>query len=291
MSGTPPRRPGSGTCASGCGDGGALIGPDDIRDVVQRALDLDGADGVEVLLTHEWGGLTRFANSSIHQSTWREDTGFRVRVVREGRLGIASTNDFSKDGAARAAASALELARVAVPDPQFPGLAPAADAPAIPGAYDEATADMSPGGRAEAVAELVGQAASGFRAAGAYETTAAEVALANTEGQFCYAASTQATITAVVSGGEGGAGTAEETHRRAGDFDSAGIGARASRKARDSQRPGSTSSRERTRSSSSRSPSPRSSGSSPSCPSGGAPSRRAARRSAGRRGTRSARPR
>jgi PmbA protein len=215
----------------------APIGPDDIRDVVQRALDLDGADGVEVLLTHEWGGLTRFANSSIHQSTWREDTGFRVRVVREGRLGIASTNDFSKDGAARAAASALELARVAVPDPQFPGLAPAADAPEIPGAYDEATADMSPGGRAEAVAELVGQAASGFRAAGAYETTAAEVALANTEGQFCYAASTQATITAVVSGGEGGAGTAEETHRRAADFDPAGIGARASRKARDSQRP------------------------------------------------------
>jgi PmbA protein len=215
----------------------APIGPDDVRAVMQRALDLDGADGVEVLLTHEWGGLTRFANSSIHQSTWREDTGLRVRVVRGGRIGVAGTNDFSKDGAARAAASALELARVSVPDPQFPGLAPPAETPEIPGAYDEATADTTPAARAEAVAALVGQVGTGFRAAGAYETTAAEVALANTEGQFCYAPSTQATITSVVSGGEGGAGTAEETHRRAGDFDPAAIGARAFQKAHDSQRP------------------------------------------------------
>jgi predicted Zn-dependent protease len=215
----------------------APIGPDDIRTVVEPALNVDGADGVEVLLTHEWGGLTRFANSSIHQSTWREDTGLRVRVVQGGRLGIAATNDFSKDGAANAAASALELARVAVPDPQFPGLAPPADAPEIPDAYDEATADMTPGERAEAVATLVGQAGAGFRAAGAFETMAAEVALANTEGQFCYAPSTQATFTAVVSGGESGAGTAEETHRRAADFDPAAMGVRAFQKARHSQRP------------------------------------------------------
>jgi predicted Zn-dependent protease len=186
----------------------APIGPEDIRTVIDAALDLADADGVEVLMTHEWGGLTRFANSSIHQSTWREDTGLRVRVVSGGSLGIAGTNDFTKDGAARAAASALDLARVAVPDPQFPGLAPPAEAPPTPSSYDEATATTTPGDRAESVAALVGEVGAGFRAAGAFETTAAEVALANTEGQFCYAPSTQATITTVVSGGDGGAGSA-----------------------------------------------------------------------------------
>ncbi len=85
----------------------APLGPDDIRQVLDAALNLPGADGVEVLMMHEWGGLTRFANSSIHQSTWREDTGLRVRVVKEDRLGIAASNDFTKDGAPRAAASAL----------------------------------------------------------------------------------------------------------------------------------------------------------------------------------------
>jgi PmbA protein len=215
----------------------APIGPDDIRQVLEAALEVSDADGVEVLMMHEWGGNTRFANSSIHQSTWREDTALRVRVVREGRLGIAASNDFTKDGATRAAASALELARVAVPDPQFPGLAPPADAPPLPGSFDEATASMSPGDRAEAVASLIGEVGKGFRASGAFETTAAEIAIANTEGQFCYAPTTRATITTVVSGGDGGAGTAEAAHRRSADVDPAAIGLRAFQKARDSQRP------------------------------------------------------
>ena len=85
-----------------------LIGPEDVRTVAQAALDLPGADGVEVLFFHQWGGLTRFASSSMHQSTWSEDTGVRVRVVTEGRVGVAASNDFTKDGARKAAASALE---------------------------------------------------------------------------------------------------------------------------------------------------------------------------------------
>ena len=83
-----------------------LIGPDEVRTISEAALELPATDGVEVLFMHEWGGLTRFANSSIHQSTWREDTGIRVRVVTEGRVGVAASNDFSKDGAAKAASNA-----------------------------------------------------------------------------------------------------------------------------------------------------------------------------------------
>ena len=68
-----------------------LIGEDRFRAVAAAALDLQGVDGVEVLYTHEWGGLTRFANSVIHQSTFREDTGLRVRVVSRNRTGVASS--------------------------------------------------------------------------------------------------------------------------------------------------------------------------------------------------------
>ena len=162
-----------------------LIGPEDVRAIADSALDLPGADAVEVLLMHGWGGLTRFAKSSIHQSTWREDTGLRVRVVTGGRTGVAATNDFTKDGARSAAASALEMARVAVPDPMFPGLAPPAKVPDRPGAYDPATAETTPEQRADGVAALIGQLGKGFRGAGAFETGAIEVALANSEGQFC----------------------------------------------------------------------------------------------------------
>ncbi|MGH3142260.1 MAG: PmbA/TldA family metallopeptidase, partial [Gaiellales bacterium] len=69
-----------------------LIGPDEVRRVADAALCVPGADGVEVLFMHEWGGLTRFASNSIHQSTHREDTGIRVRVVTEGRIGVSASN-------------------------------------------------------------------------------------------------------------------------------------------------------------------------------------------------------
>ena len=106
-----------------------LIGSDEVRRVADAALNLPGADGVEVLFMHEWGGLTRFASSSIHQSTHSEDTGIRVRVISENRVGVAASNDFSPGGARRAAESALEMAYVVAPDPMFPGLAPPASAP------------------------------------------------------------------------------------------------------------------------------------------------------------------
>ncbi|HZA60320.1 MAG TPA: TldD/PmbA family protein [Actinomycetota bacterium] len=214
-----------------------LIGRDEIRTITQPVLELKGADNVEVLFVHEWSGLTRFADSAIHQSTWQEDTGLRIRVVTGNRVGVASTNDFTKDGAAKAAHSALELAETAAPDPMFPGLAPAADVAERPGAYDEATAKMSPETRAESVETLVGQCEEGFHAAGAFETSAMEVALVNTEGQFCYATSTKASVTTVVSGGEGGAGFADAAAVRAGDVDTEDVGKRAFAKARDSQNP------------------------------------------------------
>lgn len=213
-----------------------LIGADEARAVSEAALDVPGAD-VEVLFMHEWGGLTRFASSHIHQSTWREDTGIRVRVVSEGRTGVASTNDFSKDGARAAVASALEMARVAAPDPMYPGMAPPAEIPAKPGGFDEATASTSPEERAEGVAQLVGRVGEGFRAAGAFETLAAEIALSNTQGQFCYAPYTKASISTVVAGGREGAGTAEATEPGASALDPTAIGERAFQKARDSQSP------------------------------------------------------
>ena len=213
-----------------------LIGPDEVRAVAETALDLPGADDVEVLVMHEWGGLTRFAKSSIHQSTSREDTGIRIRVVTDGRIGVAATNELSAEGARATAASALEMARVVGPDPQYPGLAPKADLPEGHG-FDEPTASTTPDARAEGVAALVGQMGDGFRAAGALETVAVEVALANSNGQFCYAPYTQASVTTVVSGGEGGAGAAEQAVGRVDQLDPVDVGARAAQKARDSQAP------------------------------------------------------
>ena len=214
----------------------APVGPDEIRRAADAALELPGVDDVEVVVMHEWGGLTRFAKSQIHQSTSREDTDVRVRVASKGRVGVASTNVLSPDGAARAARSAKEMVKVVGPDPWWPGLAPRVEIPNVD-RFHGSTANSTPEERAKAVADLIGQCAPGFTAAGAFETQAMEIAIANTEGQFCWEPITQASMTTVISGGESGSGFAETFSGDVDDIDPSAIGALANDKAVRSQRP------------------------------------------------------
>jgi predicted Zn-dependent protease len=213
-----------------------LIGREGFEKVAAAALELPGVDGVETLFMHEWGGLTRFAKSEIHQSTFREDTELRVRVVSKDRIGVASSNDFSLEGARRAADQAKEIAEMSAPDPLWPGLAPKAD-PKDRQGFDDATADATPEARADGVGELIAQCADGFTAAGAFETTAVEVGVANTNGQLCWSPSTQASLTTVVTGGDKGSGFSETFAGRVGDVDPVAVGAGAVDKAVRSQNP------------------------------------------------------
>ena len=212
------------------------IGPDRVRAVAEPALTVPGVDGVEVLFVHEWVGLTRFASSAIHQSTWQEDTGIRVRVVKGGQIGVAASNDFSEVGARRAAESAREMADVVAPDPLFSGLAPPQPVPQSD-RFDEATASTTPDHRAEGVAALVAECGRGLVASGAFETAASEVAVFNSEGQFCWAPSTQASVTTVVTADEGGSGFAETVASSVAEVDPGAVGRRAATKAATSRRP------------------------------------------------------
>jgi PmbA protein len=212
------------------------VGPDAFRRAAEAALELSGVDGVEVLSMHEWGGLTRFAKSEIHQSIAREDTDIRVRVVTKDRVGVASTNDLSPEGAAKAARSAKEMAEIVAPDRHWPGLAPRSEVPDVD-RFHESTASSTPEQRASAVAELIRTCPPGSTAAGAFETQAMEIGVANTEGQFCFAPFTQASLTTVITGDAGGSGFAERFSGDANNLDPESVGARAATKAIRSQRP------------------------------------------------------
>lgn len=212
------------------------LGRDRFLEVAAPALETPGVDGVEVLLLHEWGGLTRFAGSAIHQSTASDDTSVRVRVVRDARAGVAATNDLTSMGVRAAAERAAAMAEVATPDPMWPGLAPPTP-PTPTDRYDDATSSCTPEARAAGVADLVARCTDGFTAAGAYETRAVEVALANTEGQVCWEPFTQASLTTVVNGGEGGSGFGEAVAVRRDEIDPGEIGERAMDRAARSQRP------------------------------------------------------
>jgi predicted Zn-dependent protease len=125
---------------------------------------------------------------------------------------------------------------VAAPDPEFPGLAPAAEVPVVDRYFDP-TASATPEERAAAVERLVGVCPPGSSAAGAHETQAIEVGIANTLGQRCWAPSTQASLTTVVTTGDHGSGFAETFTGSLDTIDPEAVGRRAARKALDARDP------------------------------------------------------
>ena len=183
----------------------------------------DGAGGndldVEVIVNRSAEGLTRFANSQVHQNVWRDDVGVTVRVVAPGgRAGVVEVHTDDPAEVASAAAQAARLARISPEDPEYPGLAEAAEAGQAP--VDEATAGASPDDRAVAVRAILDEIPSAYEAAGAYRTCGTEVAVFTSAGQRIYAPTSIANLTLVVMG-ESSSGWAEGGGRSMADIDPA----------------------------------------------------------------------
>jgi predicted Zn-dependent protease len=211
------------------------IGRDRLAEIADAALTV-GADGVQVLVFHSWGGLTRFASSRIHQNTWREDIEFRVIALVDGnRTGVASTHSFDEASVRRAAEEAVAIARVAPGDPDFPGLAPPTDA-AGHATYDEATANATPSERAAAVAGAIQEFPAGMEGAGYVETVADEVLISSTTGLRHYGRMTRSGVS-VLAIADDSSGYAERLERRFGDLDARVLARRAIDKAERSRDP------------------------------------------------------
>ena len=60
-------------------------------DAARRVLEKSAATGTEVLVAEEVGGLTRFANSEIHQNVGERTVWLRVRVIDGTRVGVRGT--------------------------------------------------------------------------------------------------------------------------------------------------------------------------------------------------------
>lgn len=209
--------------------------------VAAQALELvraaAGADAqAEVSVERRGSALTRFANSFIHQNVADEVTTVRLRLHAGGRTAAGSTTRTAADGLRDLVTRTVDAARLAPPDPGWPGLAPPAAA-AGEGDFDPATAAADPDARAARVRAFV-DAAGGLETAGYCKTGYWESALANSAGQSvttrtCVAAMDG--IARVGRAGEAGGGSdgvARAASVRLAELDGAELGNRAAAKAR-----------------------------------------------------------
>jgi len=179
-------------------------------------------------------GLTRFANSFIHQNVAEDSAEISLTAIVQGRLATASTTDTSDGGIRHLVDTTVTAAGLRPPDPHWPGLAPPDGAPAVDH-WDEATWAASPADRAAVVRAFV-DAGPGSGAAGFCSTDATVVGLANSAGLHERGRATVAQLDALARTGTSD-GLGAEMSRSLADLDGGRAGRTAAEKARASAQP------------------------------------------------------
>lgn len=192
------------------------------EDLAERIVDLVGGRAeaqVRVSALHH--GLTRFANSHVHQHVGEQTVEVVLKVARDGRVAAASTTRLDDDGLRTFVEDTLEVAAVAPVDEGWPGMAPPQPIEE-PDTTAAATVDATPEARTDIVKAFV-DAGDGLNAAGYCESEYVELAFANTAGQRARLRSTRATLDGIhrtaTSAGQG-----HHTSRSLADLDGAAAG-------------------------------------------------------------------
>jgi PmbA protein len=187
----------------------------DALDLAERALRAAEGDEAFALVHRERSGMARFAGSEVHQPTLIENEVVELQVVRDSRLGVARVNRTNDEGLRELAARAAEAAESTPADPDFPGLAPAAELPAIAG-YDEETASLEAADQARLAAAAIG--ASELDLYGFFTSGTTELAIASTAGVAVSQPMTDVAVLTLAAV-DGASGYAERTSWRRGEVD------------------------------------------------------------------------
>jgi PmbA protein len=197
-------------------------------DLAERAVGAAEGDEADVSVHVETSGFARYAASAVHQPTLIRDETVTLRVVRDGRVGCATTNRTDDEGLAAAARRAAEAADSSPVDPSFAGLQEPVPVPHVEG-YDEATAALTPEDQAEAAAEAI-SAAPDLGLYGYYTSGVTEIGVASTTGLAVSQAMTDVSVLALAASHDS-SGYAEATSWRAADLDPAAVAREAAEKA------------------------------------------------------------
>ncbi len=177
-----------------------MIGKEKILDTLDSVLKKSEADQTEAVYIGGESGLTRFANSIIHQNVFEVNSKVYFRVALGKKIGVAATNSFTKADLQKALSNATEIAKNQKENPNFPGL-PSKEEVLSLNTYFEKTARFTPILRAQEIKKIFDQAkVHNLTAAGSFSTGESEIAVANTNEVVCYQPLTSTFINIVVTG-------------------------------------------------------------------------------------------
>lgn len=210
-----------------------MVGEKRLKEIAKKVMSLSKADEIEVLLFVTDHGLTRFANSQIHQNMAWEDLGISVRVVLGKRIGVASTNSFADSALRDVVKRAEELAKLQKEDPDFRGLPKPAKHPKVKSSIYL----VAPEERARAISTIIKRAKEKkITASGAFDSVVGEVGIANSHGLWAYHASSASDLSTILMGSSS-TGFGAALGRRAADINAEEVADRAIDKVVKGQKP------------------------------------------------------
>lgn len=196
--------------------------------LAERAQRVAQGDESDALVHVEESGFARFAGSEVHQPTLIRDESVTLRVVRDGKVGVAVTNRTDDEGLRAAATRAAEAADSSPPDPDFPGLPRPSDVPDVEG-FDEATAALTPEDQAGTAARAIA-AAPEYGLFGFFTSAVTETAVASSTGHVVSQAMTDASALAIAAS-DNESGYAEACSWKAGEIEPEAVAREAAEKA------------------------------------------------------------
>ena len=206
--------------------------PEAVRRLLARALAAVRGGDAEALYMARDLGLTRFANSQIHQNVVEHDATLRVRLTDGGRTGVASTNRLDDEGMRDVVGRALAIRDRAARNPEAAPLPEGSSTPHATLGLAEATTAADPSTRAAGARAVIASAdGANLIASGAFSTETQTMAVANTSGLERSETSTLAKLVTVVMDEAGASGYSQALSIDATDIDGSTVGAEAVDKA------------------------------------------------------------
>src|SRR4030067_1609708 len=100
-----------------------MTGKEKIFSLLSPIVKKSPADQPEAVVITSQAGLTRYANSTIHQNVFEVNSKIYFRVALGKKIGVAATNLLTKESLKKALTDAGTIAKNQKETPDFTGLA------------------------------------------------------------------------------------------------------------------------------------------------------------------------
>lgn len=179
-----------------------MLSEQELKSLADHTLTLTTGYTTELMLTSGDSALTRYGENVITQNVASQTIELSVRLLKQGKMGKASTGNLSPEGIAACVATAKASLEVTeVDDDLLDPPSPQSYEPSK--TYAQASADATPELRADGIVGGVGIVRNaGLQAAGIFSNSASAMGIANSNGLWAYHRSSNASFSISAMSGD-----------------------------------------------------------------------------------------